>query len=105
MFILTINNDFCSYGKLAENVLKYQDTKISRWAGVRNEWLKPRTIITQMGSEDVFEIVKQPKSVKDDKLVPVGAAVLQLSKLLLLKFIYFLDEHLERGSFKILYLG
>ena len=65
----------------------------------------PRTIISQLGSEDVFEIIKQPKSVKDDKLVPVGAAVLQLSKLLLLRFVYFLNDHLMEGAFKILYLG
>ena len=94
-----------SYGKLAENVLKYKDTKIARFSGVRNEWLMPRTVIAQLGEEDVFEVVKQPKSQKDDKLVPVGAAVLQMSKLLLLKFIYFLEDHLVPGSFKILYLG
>ena len=94
-----------SYGKLAENVLKYKDTKIARFSGVRNEWLMPRTVIAKLGEEDVFEVVKQPKSQKDDKLVQVGAAVLQMSKLLLLKFIYFLEEHLVPGSFKILYLG
>ena len=65
----------------------------------------PRTVIAQLGDVDVFEIVKQPKKQKDDKLVPVGAAVLQMSKLLLLKYIYFLEEHLLPGSFKILYLG
>ena len=94
-----------SYGKLAENVLKYSDTKISRFSGIRNQWLMPRTVISKLADEDVFEIVKQPKQQKDDKLVPVGAAVLQLSKLLLLKFVYFLEDHLVEGSFKICYLG
>ena len=65
----------------------------------------PRTVIAQLGDVDVFEIVKQPKSQKDDKLVPVGAAVLLMSKLLFVKYIHFLEEHLLPRSFKILDLG
>ena len=98
-------NCIFSYGKLCENVSKYRDTKISRWSGIRDEWIKPRTVITQLASEDVFEVEKPPKSQKDDKLIHVGTAVLQLSKLLLLKFVYFLEDHLVEGAFKILYLG
>ena len=104
-FVLSINNNFNSYGKLAENVQKYKDTKITRWKGIRNEWLMPRTRINQLSSEDVFEIEKQPKTTTDDKLIGVGSAVLQMSKLLLIKFVYFLEAHLIEGSFKILYLG
>ena len=52
----------------------------------------------------MFEINSKPKSVKDDKLPHVGSAVLQLSKLHLLKFVYFLEEHLKPGAFTILYL-
>ena len=37
--------------------------------------------------------------------MPTGLAVLQMSKLLLLKFVYFLEEHLIEGSYKLLYLG
>ena len=71
---------------------------------MRKEWLNPRHKIAQLDTSDVFEINSKPKSVKDDKLPHVGSAVLQLSKLHLLKFIYFLEEHLEPGGFKILYL-
>ena len=53
----------------------------------------------------MFEITKQPKCQDDDKLMPTGLAVLQMSKLLLLKFVYFLEEHLIEGSYKLLYLG
>ena len=98
-------NEISSYGKLCENVSRYTDTSISRWKGIRNEWLKPRTHIHQLSTEDVFEIVKQPKVTEDDKLVPTGLAVLQLSKLLLLRFIYFIEEHLIEGAYRILYLG
>ena len=98
-------NHYFSYGKLCENVSRYTDTKIARWSGIRNDWIKPRTQISQLSNENVFEVVTQPKSQKDNKLICVGSAVLQLSKLLLLKFVYFLEEHLIEGSFKILYLG
>ena len=72
---------------------------------MRKEWISPRANITQLAEEDVFEISLKPKTQKDDKLSHVGHSVLQLSKLLLLRFVYFLEEHLIRDSFKILYLG
>ena len=84
---------------------RYKDTKVTRFNGMRKEWLSPRCTITQLDEEDVFECVQKPKSQKDDKPSHVGLAVLQLSKLLLLQFIYMLEEHLIEGAFKILYLG
>ena len=72
---------------------------------MRKEWINPRARISQLTDENVFEISAKPKSIKDDKLSHVGNAVLQLSKLHLLKFIFFIEEHLQPGSFKILYLG
>lgn len=72
---------------------------------MRKEWISPRHKITQLADEDVFEISSKPKTQRDDKLSQVGNAVLQLSKLLLLRFIYFLENHLIQDSFKILYLG
>ena len=94
-----------SYGKLCENVEKYSNTSISRFENMRKEWINPRARISQLSDENVFEINAKPKSIKDDKLSHVGHAVLQLSKLLLLKFVFFIEEHLLPGSFKILYLG
>ena len=94
-----------SYGKLCENVEKYSNTSISRFENMRKEWINPRARISQLTDENVFEINAKPKSIKDDKLSHVGNAVLQLSKLHLLKFIFFIEEHLLPGSFKILYLG
>ena len=72
---------------------------------MRKEWLSTRHKITQLAENDVYEICSKPKSQKDDKLSHVGSSVLQLSKLLLLKFVFYLEEHLMEGSFKILDLG
>ena len=65
----------------------------------------PRTKINKLSDEDVFELDKKPTTQKDDKLIVLGQSVLQLSKLLLVKLVYFLEKHLIEGSFKILYLG
>ena len=72
---------------------------------MRKEWINPRSRISQLTEENVFEISSKPKSMKDDKLSHLGNSVLQYSKLLLLKFVFFIEEHLLPGSFKILYLG
>lgn len=118
---------FLSYGKLCENPSKWTNTKISRWEGIRNDWISPRSAIVQLSEENVFELTKKPHSQKDNKLVHLGtgisilnidykfivqnsypdkgSACLQLSKLLLLKFVFFIEEHLIPGSYKICYLG
>ena len=93
-----------SYGKLYENVSRFTTTKVSRFDNMRKEWISPRSRITELSLE-VYEITLKPKSQRDDKCTLVGHSVLQYSKLLLLQFIYFLSEHLEKGSFRILYLG
>ena len=105
MSLLICFNHNSSYGKLCENVQKYSQTKIARWSGIRNDWIMPRTKINKLSDEDVFELDKKPTTQKDDKLVVLGQSVLQLSKLLLVKLVYFLEKHLIEGSFKILYLG
>ena len=95
-----------SYGKLCENVAKYTTTKVSRFEGIKKEWLNPLLkSIDALGENNVFELNSTKRRIKDDKLNHVGSAVLQLSKLRLLGFIYFLEEMLVEGSYKILYLG
>ena len=56
-------------------------------------------------TDDVFEVSSQKRQIKDNKLTHVGSAVLQLSKLHLLRYAHFLHEYLVPNSFKILYLG
>ena len=90
---------------MIENPSKYSNTKISRFTSMRKEWISPRHKITQLADEDVFQISSKPKTQRDDKLSQVGNAVLQLSKLLLLRFVFFLEEHLIKDSYRLLYLG
>ena len=88
-----------------EDVAKYKTTKITRWDGIRNEWLNPMTSEIVKLADDVWETNYQHREIKDDKLSHCGLAVLHWSKVRLLEFIYFLEAHLVEGSYKICYLG
>ena len=95
-----------SYGKLLENVSKYTTTKVTRFENIRTEWLDPMLkSVDAIGDGNVFECVSQKRKIKDDKIAHTGLAVLHLSKLLLMKFVYWLEDMLKEGSYKILYLG
>ena len=49
-------------------------------------------------------IVKMDKkNIKDSKPVHIGVAILQWSKVLFIRFMYWLEEHLEEGAFKTCY--
>lgn len=54
-------------------------------------------------SSDVVEICSKPQKIEDDHPVHVGQCILQMAKLLLLKFVYYIDEHLIAGSFHLTY--
>ena len=88
-----------------EDVSKYMTTKITRWDGIRNDWLNPMTRQIVRLADDVFESTYQKRVIKDNKLSHCGLAVLHWSKVRLLEFIYFLEAHLIEGSYKICYLG
>ena len=52
---------------------------------------------------EVAEINWKPKKIIDNKPIQVGQCILQMAKLLLCKFVYYLYEHLEPGSFILTY--
>ena len=54
-------------------------------------------------SSDVVEICSKPSKVEDDHPVHIGQCILQMAKLLLLKFVYYIDDHLIPGSFHLTY--
>ena len=60
---------------------------------------------TEDGEECLFEVVMDQKKVTDDKLVHVGVAILQESKLLFLRFVQFLRTYLVPGSYQEVYCG
>ena len=97
-----------SYKKLSESVAKYTETKIKPFEEIKRKWLRNKIVsIEQVGGEDseIMEIVSRKTKIKDDKLTHCGVAVLQWSKVLLMKFVYWLHEMLNEGSFKVCYLG
>ena len=60
-------------------------------------------IITETGDVIAWELKNRKKSVRDDKPVHFSNAILQTSKLLFLRFMYWLYKHLEPGSFRTCY--
>ena len=56
-------------------------------------------------SENFYEVTR--KSSRYDEKYPLhcGAAILHMSKLILLKFVIFLEENLVEDSFELVYTG
>ena len=55
------------------------------------------------GTSEMIEIKMKKKQITDDKPIVIGLAILQLSKLLFIKFVYFMENCLKQGSYKLLY--
>ena len=53
----------------------------------------------------VTEIILCQSRVIDNKPVHIGISILQYSKLLMLKFVEFLNSHLEKNAFSLVYTG
>ena len=98
-----------SYGKCGESVTKYRDTKVSDDVDVcalkmRSARFKSyEEILDEEGELIATEISSLPSKVKDTKPVHVSVAILQHAKLLFLRFMWFLFDHLEPGSFRSVY--
>lgn len=52
---------------------------------------------------EVKEFIWREDKIFDDKPVQIGQCILQMAKLLLAKFVYWIDDHLEPGSFQLTY--
>ena len=98
-----------SYGKCGESVEKYRDTIISN--DQEKCLLKQRSarfkssdaIVYEDGEEIALELSNLPAKSNDDKPVHVSVAILQHAKILFLRFMWFLFDHLEPGSFRTVY--
>ena len=51
----------------------------------------------------MVEIKMKKAKITDDKPIVIGLAILQLSKMLFIKFVYFMEHCLQQGSYKLLY--
>ena len=56
-------------------------------------------------TEGIHEFVMEPRKVIDNKIVHVGVAILQQSKIMFLEFLEFLREYLVPGSYQTVYCG
>lgn len=56
-------------------------------------------------SEDIYEVKKHNMDIKEKYPIHCGNTVLQLSKLILMKFVMFLYDFLEPDSFELIYSG
>ena len=98
-----------SYGKCGESILKYRNTGVthdeSKVREVRRSPLfKNVDLIPNEDDELVgYEYSTLPKKTIDNKPVHVSVAILQHAKILFLKFMWFLYDHLEAGSFRTCY--
>lgn len=55
------------------------------------------------GTIEAFEVKMDYQNITDDKPVCTGIAILQYSKLLFLRFVWFLGDHLIPNSFTFCY--
>ena len=53
----------------------------------------------------ITEVISAQTRVVDNKPVVIGIAILQYSKLLMLSFVQFLNDHLEKNAFSLVYTG
>ena len=99
---------------MAERVNKYTKTEVFDSNGaksrlermIRSPFYKHHNELpAEDGENFMFEVVSDQNKVTDDKLVHVGVGILQQSKLLFLRFVEFLREFLEPGSFQPIYAG
>ena len=97
------------YGKCAENVEKHSNTHlfppdhdISKF--IKRALYKDHVVIqNEEGEAGATEVTSNRKTIDDSKPVHIGVAILQWSKLIFLRFMYDLFDHLEPGSFRSVY--
>ena len=59
----------------------------------------------ESGETGIHEVIMEQRTVTDGKPVHAGVCILQNSKLMLLEFVDFLRNNLEKGSFSFVYGG
>ena len=98
-----------SYGKCAEAVDRHKNTDLKP-VGYNITKLAKRTMYSdhvviqdENGDACATEMTSRKATVEDSKPVHIGVAILQYSKLLFLKFMFFLFRHLEPGSLRCVY--
>ena len=98
-----------SYGKCGESMEKYRSTVVTNdltkyFKLLRSPLFTSAEDILDENEEIVgYEITSLPSTATDNKPVHVSVAILQHAKILFLRFMWFLFDHLEPGSFRSVY--
>ena len=98
-----------SYGKCGESISKYRNTGVTHdECKIKEVQRSPLfknldQIFDEQGDPVGYEYTSLPKKTVDNKPVHVSVAILQHAKILFLKFMWFLFDHLEAGSFRTCY--
>ena len=66
---------------------------------------KRQEFLSTESNEGIHEVIMDQQTITDNKPVHVGVAILQHSKLMLLKFVEFLRTYLVSGSYALVYGG
>ena len=96
---------------MAEKVKNYTKTQYSNdESKIKKMQRKPQFqeknfLETESLTAGITEIISAQTRVVDNKPVHIGISILQYSKLMMLKFVDFLNQHLVRGSFSLVYTG
>ena len=96
------------YGKCAEDVSKHRNTLIFGGATdigkyMRKAFFEDYDDIETEDGDVVRELTMRKRKIVDDKPIQIGIAILQWSKLLFYRYMYFMFHHLEPGSFRAVY--
>ena len=101
-----LNNLYLGYGKCGEDVTRHTTTQVvfdeeklekqSRKAF----FVCDKEYCNEEGNVSGYEVKMRKRRIEDDKPIHVSLAILQWSKLLFLRFMYFLLDHLRDGSFR-----
>lgn len=98
-----------AYGKTGENVERHGKVKVALDSTTREKlFVKPlfkseTEIVDSSDTVCGYEIHMLKKTIVDTKPLHYNVCILQWSKILFLKFMFFLKDHLVTGSFRTCY--
>jgi len=96
-----------SYGKLGQNLAKRENVIYCRESQLHKHensiLFKRKQPMVAEYDMDLIEVVKIKRSQTDTTPVVCALTILQMAKLVMLRFVHFLLDHLEYGSFSVLY--
>ena len=91
--------------KTIQNPLKFTKHVICGARKLREKSRRPTFVNSKQLSKESFEVQELITKIKEVYPIHIGNAILHLSKLLLVKFITFLEQYLMEDSFRLIYTG